>query len=332
MRCALPNRSASDRDRAVSRIALRHRNASFPVMTPLLHHKDYDAETVPDGHRFPMRKYSRVAEALRVRGRTFLPPDAATRDALCAVHDPAYVDAVLEARLDAKAARKIGFETTPAVAERARRSVGGTLLAAQLALRHGRAVNLAGGSHHAGPFGGAGFCVFNDVAVAASELLQRGDVARVAVIDLDVHHGDGTASIFASHPQVFTASVHCEQNWPRHKPAGDLDLGLDKGTGDAAYLSALAETMPGVFDRARPDLVFYNAGVDPHRDDRLGLLDLTDDGLRARDRMVAEACRARGVPICGVLGGGYQTDVDAVAGRHVFLVDAMDEVFQAARV
>ena len=169
----------------------------------------------------------------------------------------------------------------------------------------------------------AGFCVFNDVAVAARAMQAEGLARKIAIIDCDVHHGDGTASIFTGDSSVFTASLHCEDNWPREKPPSDLDVGLAKGEGDAAYLKALTGLVDQVFARSEPDLVFYNAGVDPHADDRLGLLRLTDDGLRERDRRVAEACRSRAVPLVGVLGGGYEKDAGAVARRHSFMVDAL---------
>lgn len=293
---------------------------------PLIHHTDYDASSVPDGHRFPMRKYSRVAERLRSRGAVFTVPRLAPEAWLMAVHDPAYVAAILNQTLDRAAARRIGFEITAPLARRAAASAAGTTLAARLALDTGAAANLAGGSHHAGPGGGAGFCVFNDVAVAARQILDDRLVRRIAVIDCDVHHGDGTALIFAGTDAVFTFSLHCEDNWPRTKPPSDLDVGLPKGTGDAAYLEALSQALPIIFDRARPDLVFYNAGVDPHHDDRLGHLALTDTGLASRDRLVAEACRVRGVPICGVLGGGYGHDPDAVADRHLFMIEALADL------
>lgn len=294
------------------------------TMTLLVHHPAYDAESVPDGHRFPMRKYSIIAERLRRAGRSFETPGLASAGALSRVHVPAYVEAILQQTLDPKAARRIGFEITPAIARRSRAAVGGTMLAAQLALEHGSAINLAGGSHHADGEGGAGFCVFNDVAVAARAMLQAGKAARIAVIDCDVHHGDGTALIFAGEPGVFTASIHCEANWPREKPPSDLDRGLPRGAGDAAYLEALGEVLEEVLTRVRPDLVFYNAGVDPHEGDRLGLLALSDTGLYRRDRMVAEAARKAGAPLCAVLGGGYSKDADAVARRHLLLVEALD--------
>ena len=295
-------------------------------MLPLIHHPDYDAASVGDDHRFPMRKYSLVADLLRDRGFELEAPMHAAQEALERAHDPAYVHGVLTSSLDAKTARRVGFEMTPAIAARTRASVGGTMLAAHRALEMGAAVNLAGGSHHADDQGGAGFCVFNDVAVAALSLLDDGRVKRVAVIDLDVHHGDGTALIFADDPRVFTASLHCEENWPRTKPPSDLDLGLARETGDAEYLAAAEQLVRRTLVAACPDLVFYNAGVDPHIDDRLGLLSLSDEGLRARDRLVAQACNEHGLPVVGVLGGGYSKDAGAVALRHTYLVDALQEI------
>ena len=293
---------------------------------PIVHHPDYDAESVPDGHRFPMRKYSLVAELLRSRGERFVTPAHASESWLHLAHDPAYVSSVIASSVDPKTERRIGFGMTPAIAARTRASVGGTCLAARLAVEHGAAVNLAGGSHHASHEGGAGFCVFNDVAVAARLAIEEGMARQVAVIDCDVHHGDGTARIFADEPRVFTASLHCEDNWPREKPPSDLDAGLAKGTGDTVYLEALEALVSAVFGRCSPDLVFYNAGVDPHADDRLGHLALSDGGLRQRDCLVAGACAQYGVPVVSVLGGGYSRDARAVARRHCFLVDAFQDL------
>ncbi len=292
-------------------------------MLPIIHHPDYDAASVGNDHRFPMRKYSLVAELLRDQGYHLEQPEHVPQAALELAHDPAYVHAVLTSSLDHKTARRVGFEMTPAIAARTRASVGGTLLAARRAIETGRAVNLAGGSHHADYQGGAGFCVFNDVAVAALKVLEDGIAGRIAVIDLDVHHGDGTALIFADDPHVFTASLHCEENWPRVKPPSDLDMGVSKGTEDGPYLEATGKLIEETFSRSKPDLVFYNAGVDPHAEDRLGLLNLTDNGLRQRDKRVVEACARQKVPVVGVLGGGYSKDASTVARRHTFLVEAM---------
>ena len=290
---------------------------------PLIHHPDYDAASVGDDHRFPMRKYTRVAEALRMQGKLLIEPPLATAEQLEQVHSPDYVAGVLTSSLDRKQVRKIGFEMTPAVARRACAAVGGTLYAAEFALAAGAAVNLAGGSHHASADMGAGFCVFNDVAVAAEVMLGKGHINRVLIIDLDVHQGDGTARIFAEREEVFTLSLHCEDNWPTEKPPSDLDVGLPQGTPDAIYLTTLRQVLEQAFELASPDFVFYNAGVDPHIEDRLGKLALSDGGLAARDRQVAEICLQRKVPVCGVLGGGYSKDPLTVAKRHLFLVDAL---------
>ncbi|GBF59291.1 acetoin utilization protein AcuC [Candidatus Phycosocius bacilliformis] len=291
---------------------------------PIIHHRDYTADT-PDGHRFPMQKFARLAEVLIQDGLVpygFITPEPIDRSALIAAHSPDYVDAVLTRSLPAQAARRIGFELTERVVLRARLATAGTLLAARYALAHGLACNSAGGSHHARPDYGAGFCVFNDVAVAAAVLLADAAVRHIMVVDLDVHHGDGTAVIFQNEPRVFTFSMHCDDNWPLEKPPSDLDIALPKGTGDVGYLAALDEHLPALLDEIRPDLVFYIAGVDPHQDDRLGKLALTDHGLMARERRVIGAVRGRAIPLVTVLGGGYGHDVDAVARRHSFVFHA----------
>ncbi len=296
------------------------------MVLPLIHHPEYDAASVADAHRFPMRKYTLVAQLARKAGHMLIEPEPAGYRMLETVHDAAYVAAVLNCALERRAARRIGFELTPQIAGRARAAVGGTCYAADFALQAGAAVNLAGGSHHADAEGGAGFCVFNDVAVAAEQLLAGGDAKRILIVDLDVHHGDGTAKIFAGREEVFTLSMHCEDNWPTEKPPSDLDVGLPRGVEDRVYLTTLRQILAQGFDLAEPDFVFYNAGVDPHMDDRLGHLAMSDGGLAERDRMVAQMCASRKVPVCGVLGGGYSKDAAAVARRHMFLVDALQEV------
>ncbi|MEO1642266.1 MAG: histone deacetylase [Pseudomonadota bacterium] len=292
-------------------------------MTVLIHHPDYDANSVADDHRFPMRKYTLVADMLRNQGHRFETPEHASVADLERAHSADYVHAVLTSRIDRKLERKIGFPVTPAIAARSRASCGGTLYSARRALDIGAASNLAGGSHHAGPETGAGFCVFNDVAVAALALLAEKSNLKIAVLDFDVHHGDGTALIFADHPQVFTTSLHCQDNWPRTKPPSDLDIGIPKGTTDDEYLSAAETALTQTLDKAKPDLLFYNAGVDPHTEDRLGLLDISDDGLKARERLVAQTCREKGLPLTTSLGGGYQKDPAKVAERHTWMVRAL---------
>ncbi len=294
-------------------------------LPPVVHHSAYSHVRVPAGHRFPSSKFERVAARVRADGLAgpdgFATPAPAPASWLALAHDPDYVAAVLAAEVPAQRARRIGFPMTPAAAERAAAAVGGTVLAARLALARGLACNTAGGSHHADHDGGAGFCVFNDVAVAARLLLAEGAIRSALVIDLDVHQGDGTARIFESDDRVFTYSAHCEKNWPHRKARSDWDDALPVGLGDDDYLARVARALPLLLAR-RPDLVFYVAGVDPHTDDQLGLLALTDDGLARREAMVAQACMEAGAPMVGVLGGGYDADVDRLAARHVLLHQA----------
>lgn len=293
-------------------------------MLPIIHHEAYVAPDVPATHRFPMGKFRAVAERCLAEGLVasfddFHRPMPAPASWLQLAHDHAYVDQVLTQTVPAELERRIGFKMTADVAQRSRCAVAGTALAARLALEHGAACNTAGGSHHAFAEGGAGFCVFNDVAVAARLMLAEGAVSRILVVDLDVHQGDGTARIFEHDQRVFTLSVHCEANWPRRKAVSDRDVGLHKGTADAAYLAAVHEAVTEAIEASRPDLIFFNAGVDPHRDDRLGLLDLSDDGLARREALVFDEALKRGIAIVGVLGGGYSRDLDALARRHALL-------------
>lgn len=291
---------------------------------PIVWHPDYQAQLRP-GHPFPMSKYGYLRDALVARGLLppvggFLSPAPASIARVAAVHALGYVERVAGNRLDPAETRAIGLPDTPAVARRAFLAAAGTLLAARLALEHGLACNMAGGSHHAGPEGGAGYCVFNDVAVAARSLLDEGLAARILVIDCDVHQGDGTARIFAGSGNVFTLSLHAERNYPARKAASHLDYPLPDRLADRAYLEILDHALLRA-EAFRPDLVFYNAGVDPHEDDRLGRLCLTTDGLRARDARVIAFARDRGLPLACVLGGGYDTDPHRLAARHALLFE-----------
>jgi acetoin utilization deacetylase AcuC-like enzyme len=295
------------------------------VIPPIAFHPAYEAP-LPASHRFPMRKYGLLAETLIARGLAplgFVTPEPASAQVLLRAHDRAYVEAVLSCSVDRAIERAIGLPVDAALVRRSRASVGGTLLAARLALAEGLAGSAAGGSHHARREQGAGFCVLNDVAVAARTLQAEGLVQRVLVIDLDVHQGDGTADCLALSPDLFTLSIHCENNYPAHKIAGDLDIGLPDRLDDAAYLEVLRTRLPPLLDALAPDLIFYNAGVDPHRDDRLGRLCLTDEGLLARDRFVVAQARSRGIPLTAVIGGGYTHDVEALARRHALVFEAL---------
>ena len=277
---------------------------------------------LPAGHRFPMHKYRRLVEVLIedgiVRRPDLIEPAEAPAEWLALAHDRGYVDQVLAADAPPEVERRIGLPITPAMALRTRTSCAATVLAARLALDRGVACTTAGGSHHARRDGGRGFCVFNDVAVAALVLKAAGEIGTAAVIDCDVHQGDGTADILRD-VAFFTCSIHAERNYPADKVPSDLDVGLPDGVDDAGYMDALRAHVPGLLDHVRPDIVFYNAGVDPHRDDKLGRLALTDDGLAARDAYVIGEARSRGIPLVGVIGGGYSEDVDALARRHAGL-------------
>ncbi|KQP11388.1 histone deacetylase [Methylobacterium sp. Leaf99] len=295
------------------------------TVPPIVYHPDYQA-TLPDGHRFPMGKYRRLSEVLLARGlapQGFVRPEPAGVDLIAGVHDRTYVESVLALTVPREVEREIGLPVGASVVARSRASVAGTLLAARLALAHGLAGSSAGGSHHARRGGGAGFCIFNDVAIAARTLHREGSIARAVVIDCDVHQGDGTADCLSDSPDLFTFSLHAEKNYPTRKIAGDRDVGLPDGLEDAGYLAALEAHVGPLLDAVAPDLVFYNAGVDPHRDDRLGRLALTDAGLAARDRHVVAAARSRNIPLVAVIGGGYATDIDALAARHAGVFEAM---------
>jgi acetoin utilization deacetylase AcuC-like enzyme len=291
---------------------------------PVINHPDYMAAIRP-GHRFPMPKYHFLREALRVRGLLSddpaMRPEAASADLLSGAHEAGYVERALTDRLITEEVKRIGLPAIEPVIRRSRLACAGTLLAARHALRTGIACNAAGGSHHARFEHGAGYCVFNDVAVAIRALKAEGAAWRILVVDCDVHQGDGTAAIFAGERGVLTLSIHAEKNFPFQKAASDLDVGLRDGTGDAAYLAALRRALSGIAAAGPFDLVFYNAGVDVHAGDRLGRLALTDDGIRARDAAVLGWARRRGEPVVGVLGGGYGDDPAVIAARHLILFE-----------
>jgi acetoin utilization deacetylase AcuC-like enzyme len=271
---------------------------------------------LPDGHRFPIAKYARIRDEIVARG--LLPatridePDRADRWALELVHTPRYVQAVMDGTLTPSDVRRLGFPWSAQLRERSLRTVQGTVEAAHDALDSGIGVNLAGGTHHAFPDHAEGFCVFNDVAVAIRVLQRAGMVTRAAVLDLDVHQGNGTARIFADDADVFTFSLHGARNFPFRKERSTLDVELEDGCQDAAYLAALDAHLGLVLDVARPELVFYLGGADPFVHDRFGRLGLTVAGLRERDRRVFDACRRRGLPVVVTMAGGYARNLDDV--------------------
>lgn len=315
------------RSRSIS--AGRHRaslgtKAGLPSH-PVVYHEDFKLSPLPEGHRFPMPKdallYQRLQQ-LGLAGATFMPtyPDAATLEL---VHEPEYVAGFLSGTLDAAAMRRIGLPWSESLVKRTLIGTGSAILAARLAVQYGVAVMCNGGTHHAHAGHGSGWCIFNDQAVAARAAQRDMGVEHVLFIDLDVHQGDGTATIFADDESVFTCSVHCcEQSFPHVLQRSDLDVPLPAGTTDVEYLKVLQRVLPRVLGMRSWDLVFYNAGVDVHVDDSLGMFALSDDGIRARDKLVFELCSSFGAPVAAAIGGGYSRDHSAIVERHVSLHQA----------
>ena len=300
-------------------------------MIHVVHHPDY-VTPAPARSTYRWNKNGLIRDLLLERGEAVAWHQAEPTPTawLEAVHDEDYVAEVLEARVPREKERRIGFPVTAAVASRAAIVPQGTWLAACLALEHGFAANTAGGSHHALANTGAGFCVFNDLAVAAARLIEEGRVARVLIVDCDVHQGDGTAALLAGRPEIATYSIHAEKNFPVRKARSTVDVPLADGIDDAAYLSTLEGTLVPLLDEFRPELILYQAGVDPYAGDRLGRLSLTLDGLMRRERLVAGLAIARGVPIASTVGGGYGDDALAIAKRHVAAIMTLGETFAAA--
>lgn len=297
-------------------------------------YSDHFVLPLPPGHRFPMQKYARLRE--RVAGEL---PHVALTEALPAddgmlgrVHAHDYVVRVSTGALNPKEQREIGFPWSPQMVERSRRSAGATLAACRAALAQGVAVNLAGGTHHAYADRGEGFCVFNDAAVAARAVqADLGAGTRVAIIDLDVHQGNGTAAIFEHDPSVFTLSLHGEHNYPFRKARSDLDVALPDGCGDDDYLVALGHALTDLFAQFTPTLAIYLAGADPLENDRLGRLALTHDGLLARDRSVLTACAERGVPVAIAMAGGYGRDIEQTVAAHFGTVRLASQFHRSGR-
>lgn len=276
---------------------------------------------LPAGHRFPIEKYALLRDAVIAEGliaaRDVHEPERATIEELERVHTRGYVERMTNGTLSDAELRLLGFPWSPALVERSYRAVGGTLGAARRALKDGVAMNLAGGTHHAFPDRGEGFCVFNDAAIAIRTLRAEERIQRAAIVDLDVHQGNGTHAIFAGDEETFTFSMHGGRNYPFHKVPGTLDIELADGTGDDDYLARLAKALPRVLDESRPDLVVYLAGADPHERDRLGRLKLTLEGLERRDAMVLEGCREVGIPVAITIAGGYGVEVRETVAIHV---------------
>ncbi|MCC7413730.1 MAG: histone deacetylase [Gammaproteobacteria bacterium] len=275
---------------------------------------------LPAGHRLPMAKHALLHDRVWREGATLFDvrvPSAAADADLLRVHAPAYLERVASGTLARAEQQALGLPWSQALVERARRSVGATLAAAIAALDDGAAANLAGGTHHAHHDRPGGYCLFNDCAVAARMLQARGGIEQVLIVDCDVHHGDGTASIFAGDDSVVTLSLYGARNYPARKPPGDIDVALADATGDADYLRALEAALARAFAQAAPQFVFYLAGADPYAGDRLGRLALSKDGLARRDTLVFSACATRALPVAVAMGGGYAPDPADVVDIHL---------------
>lgn len=289
---------------------------------PLIYHEDYSPDFPPD-HRFPMDKFRLLRDHLIDTGLTtdaqLFRPQVCPTDILALAHDPGYISRYMEGALSREDQRRLGLPWTEDLARRTVRAVGGSLLTAELALQHGLACHLAGGTHHAHFDYPAGFCIFNDLAIISQYLLQSGRVDRVLIFDCDVHQGDGTARILEHTDDAITVSLHCEKNFPARKAQSDWDIPLPMGMGDDDYLKVVDDTLNYLLPLYQPDLVLYDAGVDVHKDDALGYLQLTDAGVARRDEAVMRHCLGRDIPVMGVIGGGYSKDREALARRHGIL-------------
>jgi acetoin utilization deacetylase AcuC-like enzyme len=286
-----------------------------------IYYHDQFVLPLPAGHRFPMDKYWRLRQAIMAAGLQpppeLLTPAAATDEELARAHSPDYVRRVVAGQLSPGEIRRLGFPWSPQLVERSRRSVGSTIAAGRAALVEGVAVNLAGGTHHAGPDFGEGYCVFNDAAVAARAMQAEGRAQRILILDGDVHQGNGTALIFRNDPAVFTFSIHGANNFPFEKAESDLDVALADDADDATYLDALEKGVEEAITAARAGLAIYLAGADPYAGDRLGRLAVTKRGLAKRDRLVLTRCRASSLPVAVVMAGGYGRRVSDTVAIHL---------------
>ena len=286
---------------------------------PVINHEDYFAK-IGDDHKFPINKFSELAKYLIDQKivKEFHKPYPCSDETLKRAHSEKYINDIKNKTLDKNGVKKIGFPLVDSVVQRSLVATGGTVLASKLAINYGLACNTAGGSHHANFEGGAGYCVFNDVAVAAYYLLDRGLAGRILIVDLDVHQGNGNSDIFKDNTNVFTFSMHSKSNYPAKKSISDLDVELEDNLEDKQYLKTLKFYL-NELNEENFDYVFYIAGVDIHHNDRLGKLKISDEGIKERDELVTENFFSKGIPLCGVLGGGYNKNFDKLVELHSFL-------------
>lgn len=293
-------------------------------LPPLVYHPCYSELDLPENHRYPIGKYRTLYHALLTLGvpaEHFTLPSPISPEQLHIVHCKAYVEALCAGTLEAKAMRRIGFPWSEQLIQRSLTSLAGTLKTAELALAHGMALHLSGGYHHAFYDVGSGFCLFNDLAFTAASLNAKG-VGPILIFDLDVHQGDGTAQLFNQHKDIITASIHCEKNFPARKQHSNWDIGVSTSCSEQEYLEAVAQSLTSLLDWYKPELVIYDAGVDVHINDDLGLLNFSTSAVAKRDQLVLTECQQRQIPVAAVIGGGYQRDLTALSAVHLQLFKA----------
>ncbi len=300
-------------------------------MTIPLVYSPFYSYSFPAKHRFPMSKFHHLYQELTASGllteHNVFRPGLVKAEVLHAAHDGDYIKRFQLNKLNKKELRKMGLPWSEALVKRSMISPNGTLMTGAIALNHGIACHLAGGTHHAHYDHGRGYCVFNDLAVAAKSLIAQNKAKQILIFDCDVHQGDGTATILADDPNIFTCSIHCEKNFPHHKATSDLDVGLPKGLSDEAYIEVVHHTLLKAIKLSKPDLIFYDAGVDIYAHDGLGYLNISLNGILQRELMVLKTIKSHHIPVATVIGGGYDSDQVALAQRHALVFQAADQIF-----
>lgn len=293
-------------------------------MLPVIYHPIYSDFPLPKGHRYPLQKYRLLRDYLDAHTFpvTEYCPRPINSEVLKQIHDAKYVEDLVKGTLPLVKMRRIGFPWSEALIQRSLTSLGGTTLVVDKAIEHGVAIHLTGGYHHAHYDFGSGFCLFNDLVLAASHALTHEGIDKVLIVDCDVHHGDGTATLAAGRSDIVTFSVHCEKNFPSRKPASDIDLPLPVGTTSDTYLSTFIPCLTLALAQYQPDLVIYDAGVDIHQDDELGYMNVCQQGIAERDAAVMKACQKHNIPVAAVIGGGYRTEQETLVPLHAELIRA----------